>query len=180
MSQDSKHPARALSANRRGLLNELDDIRSLLGDGLPGPGNLDDLDIPLLQPEGDAHTQIPLLGSEPPVAAAAPPAQAPLTPPAAPALEKAIAERENPFLPRATMERLAQHHRQTPQALRPAAPAPLSSSPPPATPAPAASEPRLDDRAMRAIVDEILAAWMPRIERELRTRLLDELRGDDD
>ena len=33
---------------------------------------------------------------------------------------------------------------------------------------------------MRAMVDETLAIWLPRIERDLRARLMQELRGEDD
>lgn len=155
MSQDSKHPNGALHASRHGLLNELDDIRSLLGED-----DTDLLDIPLLEPEGDSHTQIPLLDSSP------------ATPDTHP-LQQALAERENPFLPRAAIERLARERQQMPAALQP--------TPAPAPPPQAISDtPNLDDRAMRALVDETLAVWLPRIERELRERLMRELRGEDD
>jgi len=153
MSQDSKHPHSGLHASRHGLLNELDDIRSLLGEDDTGL-----LDIPLLEPDGDAHTQIPLLDSAVPATTTDP-------------LQQALAERENPFLPRAAIERLARERQQMPAALRPA-PAPAAQ--------PASDTPCLDDRAMRALVDETLAVWLPRIERELRERLLRELRGEDD
>lgn len=154
MSQDSKRPTGALHASRHGLLNELDDIRSLLGED-----DADTLDIPLLEPEGDAHTQIPLLDN---------------STPAAHPLQQALAERENPFLPRAAMERLARERQQMPTAQQPA------PTPTPAPATPVSDAPSLDDRAMRALVDETLAAWLPRIERELRERLMRELRGEDD
>jgi len=167
MSQDSKHPNGALNASRHGLLNELDDIRSLLGED-----DADGLDIPLLEPEGDGHTQIPLLDSHP----TADPAATDAHP-----LHQALAERENPFLPRAAIERLAREREQMPAALRPT---PTPTPPPAPAPAPALQPqrdtPDLDDRAMRALVDETLAVWLPRIERELRERLLRELRGEDD
>lgn len=157
MDQDNKRPASALGARQRGLLHELDDIRTLLGDG----SNDDLLDIPLLEPEGDAHTQIPLLDA----ALLAPTNDGPA------AVERAIAERENPFLPRATIERLAQHHRQTPAA--PEAGAAPAINTPAAVQAP-------DEQTLRALVDEVLAVWLPRIERELRERLMTQLRDQAD
>ena len=79
-------------------------------------------------------------------------------------MHQALVERENPFLPRQTMERLAQHRAHTPESLRPPVPPPAS----PATPS---------DSDVRAAVDEILAVWLPRIERELRDHLTRQLQG---
>lgn len=156
MDQHNKRPGDTLAARQRGLLHELDDIRTLLGDD----GDAALLDIPLLQPEGDAHTQIPLLDTA---------LSAPATSETS-AVERAIAERENPFLPRATMERLAQHHRQAPTPEITAVAPVIAAS----TTAP------LDEQAQRAMVDEVLAVWLPRIERDLRARLMTRLRNDTD
>lgn len=175
MSKDKK------STDRSDLLDELSSIQSLLGDAAHDvhQGHMDD-DIPMLPPEadasskaeGDAHTQIPLLGEGPagekgkqgslhqtlteranPFLSQAP--APPARPPAAPAtraIEEMIvqrAERANPFLPQA-----------------PTAPGKAAASP----------APTLSDAQVRALVDEVLAQWMPRIERELRDRLMNELR----
>ncbi|WP_111657444.1 hypothetical protein [Isoalcanivorax indicus] len=165
MSSDNRFPPSDLP-----LLNELDDIRALLGDGL---------DIPLLEPETPPE----------PVRTAAPPRQPPATAPArtqpplrqAPAqtvrpasadpVHQVLAERENPFLPRQTMERLAQHRAHTPDSLRP--PPQSAATTRPAVPA------QPSDSEVRAAVDEILAVWLPRIERELRDRLTRSLLGKD-
>ena len=189
-SNDLFRQSSGASTGKPGLLDELDDIRSLLGDALDGaPSGLpDDLDIPLLEPEAP-----PPAPTRPRAAASEKAAKASPVPPtpnrpgnasltsasltSAP-LEDLLSVRENPFLPRHTMERLAQHRAHTPEGLRPAAPTSVTTSAPPnrstATPA------RPSDTSIRAAVDEILAVWMPRIERELRDRLTQQLRDDDD
>ena len=161
MSRENRFPPSDLP-----LLDELDNIRSLLGDGL---------DIPLLEPEptdapapSAATSTTPSTKTARPLAPACPPAstsRATVAERPAPApVHQALVERENPFLPRQTMERLAQHRAHTPESLRPPVPPPAS----PATPS---------DSDVRAAVDEILAVWLPRIERELRDHLTRQLQG---
>lgn len=130
----------------KALLDELTSIRSLLGDADKDvePSSLLDDDVPLLDPvenpdDSDANQQISLLDA---VAAARPEP-----------LNKALSERENPFLPRKILT-------------APAKPAPAS------TPTPD----HIDDAQLRSLVDEALAEWMPRIERDLRNRLMELLR----
>ncbi|MCH8544963.1 MAG: hypothetical protein LAT61_15480 [Alcanivorax sp.] len=178
------------SAGKPGLLDELDDIRSLLGDALDdgAQGLPDDLDIPLLEPESP-----PAAATRPRATAAAPTVSRPTskTPPVPPSsstsgskpvasgpLEDLLSARENPFLPRHTMERLAQHRAHTPEGLRP--PAPATAADKATLTGSAATPARPSDASIRAAVDEILAVWMPRIERELRDRLTQQLRDGDD
>ena len=130
----------------KALLDELTSIRSLLGDAAKDvePSSLLDDDVPLLDPvenpdDSDANQQISLLDA---VAAARPEP-----------LNKALSERENPFLPRKILT-------------APAKPAPAS------TPTPD----HIDDAQLRSLVDEALAEWMPKIERDLRNRLMELLR----
>ena len=130
----------------KALLDELTSIRSLLGDADKDvePSSLLDDDVPLLDPvenpdDSDANQQISLLDA---VAAARPET-----------LNKALSERENPFLPRKILT-------------APAKPAPAS------TPTPD----HIDDAQLRSLVDEALAEWMPKIERDLRNRLMELLR----
>ena len=153
MSRENRFPPSDLP-----LLDELDDIRSLLGDGL---------DIPLLEPE-PMDTPAPSSTKARPTTPARPPISTGRTAvaerPAPAPVHQALVERENPFLPRQTMERLAQHRAHTPESLRPPVPPPAS----PATPS---------DSDVRAAVDEILAVWLPRIERELRDHLTRQLQG---
>lgn len=132
----------------KALLDELTSIRSLLGDADKDvePSSLLDDDVPLLDPvenpdDSDANQQISLLDA---VAAARPEP-----------LNKALSERENPFLPRKILT-------------APAKPAPAS------TPTPTPDH--IDDAQLRSLVDEALAEWMPKIERDLRNRLMELLR----
>ncbi|MCC1495195.1 hypothetical protein [Alcanivorax sp. 1008] len=130
----------------KALLDELTSIQSLLGDADKDvePSSLLDDDVPLLDPAeadidegGDHHQQISLLdGPERPEP-----------------LNKALLERENPFLPRKVM------------AVQP---------PPTAKPAPAPDS--IDEARLHALADEVLADWMPKIEQDLRNRLLALLR----
>mgnify|MGYP006147837405 CR=1 FL=1 len=134
----------------KALLDELNSIHSLLGDADRDvqPSSLLDDDVPLLEPanpSGKGGSQTSLFdktdnGPRPP-------------------LNKALAERDNPFLPRK-------------QAAVPSA-APKIESTRPAT---AAQTPPGDAR-LRALVDETLAEWMPKIERDLRHRLMELLRN---
>ncbi|MFN3713860.1 MAG: hypothetical protein ACK4SX_09395 [Alcanivoracaceae bacterium] len=141
----------------KALLDELSSIQALLGDGDRdvAPASLLDDDVPLLDPvpplAGDADSQIPLLDESGPATASSP-------------LSKALAARDNPFLPRKP---------------GPAAPSATPKIEParPAAPAPSRSSPvALNDAAARALVDEVLAEWMPKIERDLRNRLMDLLK----
>lgn len=193
-SNDLFRQGSGANTGKPGLLDELDDIRSLLGDALDGPasGLHDDLDIPLLEPETPQPTPThpraaaaeqavkasPVPTSNRPGSASLASASLASTSLTSAPLEDLLSVRENPFLPRHTMERLAQHRAHTPEGLRPAAPASATTSAPlnrsTATPA------RPSDASIRAAVDEILAVWMPRIERELRDRLTQQLRDGDD
>lgn len=175
MSKDDK---KGTGGSRRDLLDELSSIQSLLGDAaedVPQSGLHDDDDIPmlssdapLLEPlEGDAHTQIPLLGGEP-------------TPKNSAAAPKPPVERENPFLPKSTAKLSEQSRAETSKAIEAliAQRAPQARTAPPSKPTSSPAAPRkLDDGQVRSLVDEILAAWMPRIERELRNRLIEELKN---
>lgn len=165
----------------RELLDELSSIQSLLGDGAADvdPHNLGEGDdIPTLPPVethadddiGDAHAQIPLIGAESADARTATATRAPKPPPA---------ERVNPFLPQqrsapepaaktaneALEELIAQRSANTVKAATKAA----SVSTPTVKP--------LNDGQIRALVDETLAEWMPKIERDLRNRLIDSLKN---
>jgi len=131
----------------KALLDELNSIHSLLGEaGKDVPATSLDADIPLLPPvdEPAASSQISLLDGAPP-------------------LRRALAERENPFLPK-----------------RPTEASKAVASSPPAMAKPVASpqgktgltsEPAPDSAQIRALVDETLAEWLPKIERDLRARL---------
>lgn len=177
MSQKSGKPPRRnpfLGENRDKLLDELNSIQDLLGEAADDVEHtpLDDA-IPVLGEDqdeetadtakGDADNQIPLLtpdGEEEPAR------------PANDRLRRALSERENPFLAGA---RRAAAEKAAAAARHESPPPPEKPTPPPADEPPA--EPPLSDQDMRAIVDEVLAAWLPKIERELRDRLMDYLRS---
>ena len=136
----------------KALLDELSSIHSLLGDGHQdvAPASLLDDDVPLLEP---AQTEDGDAHSQ----------KSLFDTPANPAssgdpLKKMLAERENPFLPRKPV----------------APPPPATPKIEPARPAPSGT---LSDVALRALVDEALAEWMPKIERDLRNRLMELLRS---
>lgn len=136
----------------KALLDELSSIHSLLGEGHRdvAPSSLLDDDVPLLEPATPAAGDDHTQKSL-------------FDPPAKPApdrepLRKTLAERENPFLPR-----------------KPASPPPPAAPKiEPTRPAPAS---KTNDAALRALVDEALAEWMPKIERDLRNRLMEFLRN---
>lgn len=177
MSKDEK---KGTGSSRRDLLDELSSIQSLLGDAaedVAQSGLHDDDDIPTLAPsdaplldplEGDAHTQIPLLGGE----------SSPSKPTSTP---KPPAERENPFLPKSTAKLSEQSRAETSKAIEALiaqrAPQTRTATPSKAPHSAPATPTKLDDRQVRALVDEVLSAWMPRIERELRNRLIEELKN---
>ena len=148
MTDQRKPPGKAPP---KALLDELTSIHSLLGDGHQDvlPSSLLDDDVPLLEPADPAGESA--RGQKSLFDAPAKPAsdQEPL--------RKMLAGRDNPFLPR------------TPAAPPPAVPKiePTRPTPPP-TP---------NDASLRALVDETLAEWMPKIERDLRNRLLALLRN---
>lgn len=153
---------------RTDLLDELNSIQSLLGDAARDVDQpLADDEIPVLPPDadGDAHAQIPLLGAD---------ASSNADP-----LRKALSERENPFLPKSAGASKPQSPLTGSKAIEaliaeraastPRAPAPSPSSP--ATPS------TLSDSQIHALVDEVLAEWLPKIERDLRNRLIDALKN---
>lgn len=180
MSRKSGKPPRKnpfLQKDRDQLLDELSSIQDMLGEA---GEDVDEAGIPTLAaegdaaPVGDAENQIPLL---------APDDTSDDTPNEAnERLRNALKERENPFLSGAA--RAADNQkapRKAESAPQPSPqPAPEAAPEPPAEP-PAEPPPpeaaRLDEQQMRALVDEVLAAWLPKIERELRARLMDYLRG---
>lgn len=135
----------------KALLEELSSIHSLLGEGHQDVDHLSllDDDVPLLEPVTSTAGDAHTQKSL-------------FDPPAKPAsgtepLKKSLAQRENPFLPK------------------------KSASPPPATPKIEPTRPAppgaVDNAALRALVDEALAEWMPKIERDLRNRLMELLRN---
>lgn len=152
------------------ILSELNSVSSLLGDAGRDvdPDGLDDNNVPVLEPEksssdeGDAHTQIPLLGADDPGKAA--PARD---------LKKELASRDNPFLPRKQMDELEKSRQQASASMASAATANAPSATPPssAPAAPTTSSPALSDQQVREAVDTLLAEWMPRLEADLRARL---------
>lgn len=180
MSRKSGKPPRKnpfLQKDRDQLLNELSSIQDMLGDA---GEDVDETGIPTLTDEGqtgaqggkdadgDARNQIPLLAPDDDGASGQSPNEANER------LRRALKERENPFLSgaaRAADSQKPQHKAESaPQ------PAPEAAPEPPAEPAPPEAA-RLDEQQMRALVDEVLAAWLPKIERELRARLMEYLRG---
>lgn len=155
---------------RTDLLDELSSIQSLLGDAAHDVDQplLED-EIPVLPPDdadGDADTQIPLLGADAPRSSADP-------------LRKALSERENPFLPKSASAPKPQPPLTGSKAIEALIAQRAASMPPRTTPAAAASAPAnvLSDSEVHALVDEVLAEWLPKIERDLRNRLIDALKN---
>jgi hypothetical protein len=189
MSRKSGKPPRKnpfLDNDKDSLLDELNSIQDLLGEGKDSndrvhPADLED-ELPVLQPEseddgeegdeGDGHTQIPLLQPDDASAGGSDANQR---------LRKALTERENPFLAQAKKAAAeAQKKTDIPSLTRDnpflesktTEPEQTTPAPEPATDQPGG----LDEQTMRAMVDEVLAAWLPKIERELRDRLMEYLR----
>ena len=157
---------------RTDLLDELNSIQSLLGDAARDVDQpLADDEIPVLPPggsaEGDAHTQIPLLGADAPRSSGAEP------------LRKALSERENPFLPKSASTAKPQPSLTGSKAIEALIAQRAASTPPRATTPAASSTPAatLSDSQIHALVDEVLAEWLPKIERDLRNRLIDALKN---
>lgn len=157
---------------RTDLLDELSSIQSLLGDAAH------DVDQPLLQDEipvlppddsaeGDAHAQIPLLGADAPRSSAEP-------------LRQALSERDNPFLPKSAGTAKPQPSLTGSKAIEALIAQRATSAPPRAAapaPTPGAPTTELSDSQIHALVDETLAEWLPKIERDLRNRLIDALKN---
>ena len=147
MTDQRKPPGKAPP---KALLDELHSIHSLLGDGHQDvlPSSLLDDGVPLLEPADPTEGDARAQKSL-------------FDAPAKPAsdeqpLRKLLAGRDNPFL-----------------SGKPSTP-PTPAKIEPAQPTPAAA---LNDAALRALVDEALAEWMPKIERDLRRRLMELLRN---
>ncbi|MCB1836736.1 MAG: hypothetical protein KDH99_03875 [Alcanivoracaceae bacterium] len=155
---------------RTDLLDELSSIQSLLGDAAHDVDQplLED-EIPVLPPDdadGDAHTQIPLLGADTPRSTGDP-------------LRKALSERENPFLPKSAGAAKPQPTLTGSKAIEALIAQRAASAPhaPAASPASPAAPAALSDSQIHALVDEVLAEWLPKIERDLRNRLIDALKN---
>lgn len=172
MSRKSGKPPRKnpfLEESRDKLLDELNSIQDLLREDDGGEKtSAADTAPPLLEPEpdndkGDAEQQIPLLDSD---------AGTRATPAASDRLHKALSERPNPFLSAAGK---AADRKNRPAAAEQTTPTSGRDKQEPA-PKPEKAPALNDEGEMRALVDEVLAAWMPKIERELRARLMEYLR----
>ena len=183
MSRDKNKPPRRnpfLDDDRDTLLDELGSVRKLLDeDGKasspperPGPHD----DIPVLLPddqpagagEGDAHTQASLF-EEP----GADKAGSEQESDEARRRRLLAASRHNPFLPSKSMQDLADERERLTQVTHTEA----ATASPPASPA---TDKTPNEAEVRALVDELLAEWLPKIERELRDRLTRRLKGETD
>ena len=158
--------------DRKELLDELSSVQDMLNE--EDRADTPDEDPPVLEPEarGDApdagEEQMPLLQ---------PDGDQSGSDPANERLRKALSERPNPFLSGAARNTDPQNH----SASAAAGEQPGAQPDKPASGAAAASPPTdtagLSEQEMRAIVDETLAAWLPKIERELRDKLMERLRN---
>jgi hypothetical protein len=181
----AKHPGTQSTdtRSRRELLDELSSIQSLLGDAAAdvAPHTLgEEDDIPTLPPAaeddeiGDAHAQIPLLGEKPtpqPITTTKPERAASES-----AASQAPAERVNPFLPKTNTptkparEKASQDiEKLIAQRTQDAVSATSAAS--------TASAQALSGHQIRVLAEEVLAEWMPKIERDLRNRLIDALKN---
>ena len=84
--------------------------------------------------------------------------------------------RQNPFLSSPALTQARQARDESGKAASEVIKQPIEKPSPAAAPATQPSV-KLDEQEIRSLVDEILAAWMPKIERELRDRLIDELKS---
>lgn len=150
---DPSKPANKDTA--KALLDELSSIRSLLSDGdmladgskdVPHSSLLDD-EVPLLDPIENDDTGASDAHQQIPLLGSTDGDTGPLLTPT----HKALTERENPFLPRKPLEKKT------------------VAQPASATVAPS-SQP--DDALLHALVEKTLAEWLPKIEQDLRQRLL--------
>ena len=153
MTKDSNGGGQDKRKRARALLDDLDSVKSLLGDAARDvpPAHLDDEDgahVPTLEPE-DGDSQIPLLGGQEkkPVADSQNGRDS---------VQRALSERQNPFLTQAQKA--------------------ASVTKPPTTTPPSGAKAVLGEQEIKAMVDELMATWMPRIEKELRERLIAALR----
>lgn len=149
---DPNKPANKNTA--KALLDELSSIRSLLGGDALADGNKDvphssllDDEVPLLEPIENTAADAGDAHQQIPLLGNA---TAEKEQPAS-ATHKALTERENPFLPR-----------------KPQGPATVSQ-PSDSTPA-TTNQP--DAAHLHALVEQTLAEWLPKIEHDLRQRLL--------
>lgn len=157
--------------NRKDLLDELDNLRGLLGDAntdvsadnLPVLGDSveDDGQLPLLQAE--APLQQPAPAATKAVATSKPQAVAESSKPTAPrdVLQQSLATRANPFLKNAEAAIAARDAAK--------AAAPITSKP--ATPDTVRSTPPLTEAQINRLVDDVLKECLPHIEQTLRIHL---------
>ena len=167
MTKDSKGGPPDKQKRASALLDELDSVKSLLGDAARDvpqaemEGEEGD-PVPTLLPEDD-DGQIPLLGGDsgPTGAASQTSSQS-----VKDSVRQALSERQNPFLSAARAA-----------AASAAATTPASSTQRAAPPPTSKADSYLSDQDIQAMVNDLLAAWMPRIEQELRQRLINALRS---
>jgi hypothetical protein len=159
--------------DRRELLDELSSVQDMLNED-DHPEASDD-DPPVLKPdspgeapESDGEEQMPLLQPDSGEAG---------SDPANERLRKALSERPNPFLSDAARNTDPQNRTTSaPSAEKPGA-QPEQNLSQAATGTPTSDTSGLSEQEMRALVDETLAAWLPKIERELRDKLMEHLRN---
>jgi hypothetical protein len=159
--------------DRRELLDELSSVQDMLNED--DTSETADDEPPVLKPDSsredsgsDGEEQMPLLQ---------PDGGEPGSDPANERLRKALSERPNPFLSDAARNT-------DPQNRKASAPGEEQPNAQPENPEPTATGGNvsadtagLSEQQMRALVDETLAAWLPRIERELRDKLMERLRN---
>lgn len=158
--------------DRKELLDELSSVQDMLNEEAASKAS--DEDLPVLQPESPGQTlengeeQMPLLQ---------PDTDEPGSDPANERLRQALSERPNPFLSDAARNTDPQN-RGTPASTG-EKPDPQAGKPAPGDSGQTASADTsgLSEQEMRALVDETLAAWLPKIERELRDKLMEHLRN---
>ncbi len=173
-------------ANTQGILKELDDLQGLLDKNTqadePGTetppvsastvGPFDD--IPLLIPESDHDSPVRVKASTPNAHSALRTREEAVTPSGAGAKTDSSL-RENPFLTYQTREKLAYNQQQLEQDItnssQSVAAQPLVNSPPPSPPGVINRKTGLADKDIDSLVDQIVAEWLPRIEKDLKKKL---------
>ncbi len=160
--------------DREELLDELSSVQDMLSDG--NNKRAPDEEPPVLEPEspGGAHgsdteEQMPLLQ---------PDSSDSEVDPANERLRRALSDRPNPFLSDAARKTDPQSRATTLSDGEQRGAAPELSASPKATTDASTNTSGLSERDMRALVDETLAAWLPKIERELRDKLMERLRSE--